>query len=341
MLLWSRRSWLRWGADASALALLGRLFEQERIATKPIPVSGELLPVIGLGSAATFAEAAQREDVTGLRQVMMTLVEHGGKVFDTAPAYGASEQVAGRIAKEASITDKIFWATKVNVANKDGQADPSAARAQIQRSFRRIKKRKIDLIQVHNLRDVVTQLGVLKDLKSEGRVRYIGVTTTLPQQYNELIKIMKSEPLDFIGVNYAIDDRGVENTILPLAHDRQVAVLAYAPFGRTRLFHRVSDRPLPDWAAEFDAKTWAQFFLKFVVSHPSISAATPATSQVKNMLDNIGAGFGKFPDQATRERMAAFVDALPSARSGTGTDECTENHGRPESCLPVGRIGTR
>ena len=123
---------------------------------------------------------------------------------------------------------------------------------------------------------------------------------------------MKSEPLDFIGVNYAVDDREVENAILPLAHDRKIAVLAYAPLGRTRLFRRVGDRPLPDWAAEFDAKTWAQFFLKFVVSHPSISAATPATSRAKNMLDNIGGGLGKLPDEGTRKRMAAFVDALPT-----------------------------
>jgi aryl-alcohol dehydrogenase-like predicted oxidoreductase len=124
---------------------------------------------------------------------------------------------------------------------------------------------------------------------------------------------MKSEPLDFIGVNYAVDDREVEKTILPMARERNFAVLAYAPFGRTRLFRRVDGRPLPDWADEFDAKTWAQFFLKFVVSHPSISAATPATSQAKNMLDNLGAGLGKLPDEATRKRMAAFVDALPSA----------------------------
>jgi diketogulonate reductase-like aldo/keto reductase len=136
-------------------------------------------------------------------------------------------------------------------------------------------------------------------------------------QYNELIDTMKSEPIDFIGVNYAIDDRGVENVMLPLARDRQIAVLAYSPVGRTRLFHRVGGVPLPDWAAEFDANTWAQFFLKFVVSHPAISAATPATSQAKNMLDNIGAGLGKMPDETTRKRMAALVDALPNVMERT------------------------
>jgi aryl-alcohol dehydrogenase-like predicted oxidoreductase len=309
----SRRSLLGWGAGASTLPFFAWLLEQEGMVTKPIPSSGEQLPVIGLGSAATFAEAAQAKDVASLRKVMTILVERGGKVFDTAPDYGASEEVAGRIASEASISNKIFWATKVNAAPENGQADRTAAKAQIERSFRRIRKRRIDLIQVHNLGDVVTHLKLLKDLKAQGRVRYIGVTTTLSTQYSDLIQIMKSEPLDFIGVNYAVDDREVENTILPMAGDRKFAVLAYSPFGRTRLFRRVDGKPLPDWAAEFDAKTWAQFFLKFVVSHPSISAATPATSQAKNMLDNIGGGLGKLPDEATRRRMAAFVDALPSA----------------------------
>jgi len=308
----SRRDWLSWSASALTASLFARLSGPEKMLTKPIPSTGERLPVIGLGGAATFAETAQSGDVADLREVMMLLVEHGGRIFDTAPDYGASEAVAGRIAREASIANKIFWATKVNVAPENGRANRAAAMAQINRSFRKIRKRKIDLIQVHNLGDVETQLRLLKDLKAQGRVRYIGVTTTMSKQYNDLVKIMKSEPLDFIGVNYAVDDRGVEDTILPLARDSKLAVLAYAPFGRTRLFRRVGDRPLPDWAVEFDAKTWAQFFLKFVVSHPSILAATPATSQAKNMLDNIGAGFGKMPDEATRKRMAAFVDALPS-----------------------------
>jgi aryl-alcohol dehydrogenase-like predicted oxidoreductase len=309
----SRRSLLLCGAGASTLSIVARLFEQERIVTKPIPSSGEQLPVVGLGSSATFSEAAQAEDFASLREVIMMLVERGGKVFDTAPSYGASEKVAGRIAREESITDKIFWATKVNVAQENGKADRAAAKAQIEQSFRRIKKNKIDLIQVHNLGDVPTQLGLLKDLKVEGRIRYIGVTTTLSQQYDDLVTIMKSEPLDFVGVNYAVDDREVEKTVLPLARDRHIAVLAYAPFGRTRLFHRVEGRPLPDWAAEFDAKTWAQFFLKFVVSHPAISVATPATSKAKNMLDNLGAALGKLPDEAARKRMVALVNALRSS----------------------------
>ena len=309
----SRRTWLKWSAGAAASAVLAQrgLLAQARMVTKAIPVSGEQLPVIGLGSSATFAQVARREDVDALREVMKTLVGQGAKVFDTAPGYGASEEVAARIANEESITDKIFWATKVNVA-RGGSADPAAAKAQIETSFTRIKKPRIDLIQVHNMGDPPTQLKVLRELKEAGRVRYIGITTTFPNQYADLIKTMKSEAIDFIGVNYAVDDRDVEGTILPLARDRKMAVLAYAPFGRTRLFRRVGDRPVPDWAGEFDAKTWAQFFLKFVVSHPAITVATPATSQAKNMLDNIGGGVGKLPDEGMRKRMAGFVEALPA-----------------------------
>ena len=158
-----------------------------------------------------------------------------------------------------------------------------------------------------------TQLPILREFKERGRIRYLGVTTTFDQQYADLIRIMRNEPLDFIGVDYAIDGREVEREILPLAQERKIAVLAYAPFGRTRLFRRVSTRPLPEWAAEFDAKTWGQFFLKWVLGHPAITAITPATSQAKNMLDNIGGGIGRVPDQAMRKRMAAYIDALPAA----------------------------
>jgi aryl-alcohol dehydrogenase-like predicted oxidoreductase len=306
----TRRDWFRL-AGASALCAKNS-FTQQRLMTRQIPSSGESLPAVGLGSSATFSQVARSEDVTALREVLRTLVDQGGAVFDTAPSYGASEEVAGRIAAEGGFTDKIFWATKVNVA-RQGPADPAAAREQIERSFSRIKKAKMDLIQVHNLADMPTQLGILKELKSAGRVRYIGVTTTSEKQYPLLIETMKSEPLDFIGVDYAVDNREVETAVLPLARDRKIGVLVYVPFGRTRLFRRVAGRQLPEWAAEFDAKTWAQFFLKFVLANPAVTAVTPATSQAKNMLDNIGAGIGRLPDEAARRRMSAFVDALPSA----------------------------
>jgi aryl-alcohol dehydrogenase-like predicted oxidoreductase len=310
----TRRDWLTLTLGAAgALALSpAQLVGQQRMLTRAIPSSGEMLPVIGLGSSATFSQVARKEDATALTAVLQTLLKGGGTVFDTAPGYGASEQVAGRIASDGGLADRLFWATKVNVA-RQGPADPAAARAQIEASFQRVKKARIDLIQVHNMGDVKTQLPILRELKAQGRIRYLGVTTTFEPQYPEIVATMKSEPLDFIGVDYAIDNREVENTILPLAHDRRIGVFVYAPFGRTRLFRRVGDRPVPDWASQFEARTWAQFFLKFVLSHPAVTVATPATSQARNMLDNLGGGIGRLPDEATRKRMVAFVDALPSA----------------------------
>jgi len=309
----TRRDWLSLtlGAGAALAFDPTRLLAQQKLLTRAVPATGEMLPVIGLGSSATFSQVARTEDLTALREVLKTLVSGGATVFDTAPSYGASEEVAGRIAAETGLTERIFWATKVNVA-RGGAADPAAAKAQLDASFTRLKKSPIDLIQVHNLGDVPTQLGLLKELKKQGRVRYIGVTTTFDQQYDQLVSIMKSEPLDFIGVDYAIDGREIENTILPLARDRKIGVLVYAPFGRTRLFKRVGERPVPEWAKEFDAATWGQFFLKYVISHPAVTVVTPATSQVKNMLDNLGGGVGRLPDEATRKKMASFIDALPA-----------------------------
>ena len=280
---------------------------------RAIPSTGERVPIIGLGSSATFAQVARSEDVSALKDVMRTLVEQGGRVFDTAPGYGASEEVAGRVAKELGITDRIFWATKVNVARGGDAADPAAARAQIETSFDRIGKRPIDLIQVHNLADVPTQLAILQELKREGRIRYTGVTLTDERRYPGLEAVMRNEPLDFIGVDYAIDNREVETTLLPLARERKIGVLVYAPFGRRRLWARVAGLEVPAWAAEFDARSWAQFFLKFVASHPDVTAITPATSRATNMADNLGAAVGRLPDAEQRQRMIELVDALPPA----------------------------
>ena len=165
---------------------------------------------------------------------------------------------------------------------------------------------------MHNLGDVPVQLGILKDLKKEGRVRYIGVTTTNEGQYEALQTIMRNEPIDFIGIDYAIDNREVEQTILPLAQERKIGVLVYVPFGRTRLFKRAGDRPVPDWAKAFGATTWAQFFIKYVAAHPAVTVVTPATSRATNMIDNLGGGRGSLPDEATRKKMVALNEGLPT-----------------------------
>lgn len=314
----NRRQWMGMALGAGAAWGLGPRLAlgagSSPLLSRPIPSSGEKIPVIGLGSSATFRSVAETADVDGLRAVLSALVAGGASVFDTAPSYGASEAVAGRLARELGITHKLFWATKVNVAPRgDGRADPAAARAQIEESFRRFGVETMDLIQVHNLGDVSVQLGILKELKAAKRVRYVGVTSTSKEQYAELARVMREEPLDFIGVDYAVDNRSVEETILPLALERRIAVMVYLPFGRTRLFGRVGDRRLPPWAAGFDAASWAQFFIKYVLGHPAVTVVTPATSQARHMADNLGGGTGRLPDEATRRRMADFVDALPAA----------------------------
>ncbi len=311
----NRRQWMGMTLGAgAALAMNPRvlLAAQQAVIQRTIPSSGERVPVIGLGSSATFAQVARSEDVQRIKDVMKTLVDNGGTVFDTAPGYGASEEVSGRIAKELGISKQIFWATKVNVAGRGGgAADAAAARAQIETSFRHLGVDTINAIQVHNMGDMATQFPILKELKAAGRVKYIGATTTSPQQYPLLEKAMRTDTLDFVGLDYAIDNRDVENVLLPLAQERKIGVMVYLPFGRTSLFRRVGDRPLPAWATDFEAKTWAQFFLKYVVSHPAVTVVTPATTQVKNMLDNLGGGTGRLPDAAMRKRMTDFIDALP------------------------------
>ena len=308
-----RREWMEVTLGTSAALLFQTACTRGGVIQRAIPSTGEMLPVVGLGSSATFSRVARSEDVNALKEVLQAMVDGGATVFDTAPSYGASEQVAGDITNELGIADKIFWATKVNVVQRggDGTANPVDARAQIDASFEKFQVPTIDLIQVHNLADVPTQLGILKELKAEGRVRYIGVTSTSNRRYPDLEEVMRNEPLDFVGIGYAVDNRDVEETLLPLAAERNIGVLVYVPFGRTRLWQRVGDRELPDWASEFDATTWAQFFIKYVASHPAVTVVTPATSQAGHMIDNIGGGMGQLPDEPTRRRMVELVDALP------------------------------
>lgn len=314
----TRRNLLKYTAVLStAMSLNARLLRAQdgALITRAIPSSGEKLPVVGLGSSATFSQVARTEDISALREVMRTLLENGGTLFDTAPSYGASEQVAGQIVNELGLQNKVFWATKVNVAGRrrGSSADPAQARAQLESSFQIIDKSPIDCIQVHNLGDPPTQLGMLRELKAEGRVRYIGITTTNENRYPDLAKIMRDEPIDFIGIDYAVDNREAEDMILPLAQDRGIGVLAYLPFGRTRLWRRVASRQVPDWAQEFDATTWAQFFIKYVIANPAITVVTPATSQPHHMLDNLGGGIGQLPNEAMKRRMVELVNTLPSA----------------------------
>lgn len=312
----SRRDWLKHIAAAGAFLTLHprilQALENGELIKRAIPSSGEQLPMMGLGSSATFRSTAESDNVSALQQVIRTLIDNGGTVFDTAPSYGDSEEVAGKIVNELGVEGAVFWATKLNVVPRGGDAaDADAAREQVETSFERIGTPAIDLIQVHNLADIPTQLGILKKLKEEARVRYIGTTSTDSDDYEYLAKVMREEPLDFIGVDYAVDNREAAKIILPLAAERGIAVLVYVPFGRSRLWNRTEGVDLPEWAGEFDAASWAQFFLKFVAAHPAVTAITPATSNPRHMLDNIGGAVGWLPDEAMQQRMIEFVDGLP------------------------------
>jgi len=305
----------------AALALGPRLASAQSrsgpVITRAIPKTGEQIPVIGLGSSATFSESASSEDTDALAGVFRAMVVNGGSVFDTAPSYGrgSSEEVAGQILRELGIENRIFWATKLNVAGfGGGSANEAEARAQVEQSFERCGRSTIDLNQVHNVADMATQFPILQEYKADGRIRYIGTTSTFKQQYAALEDHMRNLPVDFVGIDYAVDNwQDCEERIFPIAQDRGIAIMVYMPFGRTRLWARVGDRPVPDWAREFGAETWAQFFLKFAASHPAVTVVTPATSKEHHMVDNMGAAYGRMPDAAERRRMIEYIDALPQA----------------------------
>jgi len=317
----SRRDWLRVTAGAgAALSLDPKLLLalQSRDITKPIPSTGEPIPVIGLGGR-WISYNASAEELAEHRAVLHALAEgSAGRLWDTAAGYGggASEEFSGQWAQEDGFGDDIFWATKVNVVQGrggGGRAEPAAVRAQIEQSFERLQRPVIDLDQVHNMGDPPTQLGVLQEYKDAGRIRYIGITTTSENQYAELEQVMRQYPIDFIGIDYAIDNRSAEERIFPLAQDRGIGVLVYLPFGRTRMWSRIGDRPLPEWAAEFDAHTWAQFMLKFVVAQSAVTVAAPGTGDPEHMIDNIGGGRGRLPTAEHLQRMIAFERSLPGA----------------------------
>ena len=309
----TRREYLALTAQAgAALALPQALFAQAgEVITRAIPKTGEKLPIVGLGSSATFSQIAGAADVEAIKAVFNAMLEQGGTVFDTAPGYGASEEVAAKAINELAVRDKLFWATKLNVAGRGTPADPARARTQVDTSLTRFGGQ-IDLIQVHNVADLATQFPILAEYKQAGRTRYIGTTTTFKPQYETLLTLMRNETVDFIGIDYAVDNLDAEQTIFPLAQERGIAVLVYQPFGRTRLWDRVEGHEVPAWAADFGAKTWAQFFLKFAASHPAVTAVTPATSKPQNMVDNMAAARGRVPDQAERKRMVDFIAALPA-----------------------------
>ncbi|MFN2624280.1 MAG: aldo/keto reductase [Chthoniobacterales bacterium] len=276
---------------------------QASLLQRPIPSSGEMLPVIGLGTSGVFntASIADREP---LEQVVATLVKMGGKMIDTAPSYGQAETVTGEIAAKLKLHDKLFLATKVGATGKAEGAQ------QMERSLELLGKKPLDLIQVHNLTDWETQLANLNEWKKQDRIRYTGITASRKSAHADIVRAMEKERVDFVQINYSLMEREADERVLPVAKERGVAVLVNRPFGRGDLFARVREKPLPEWAAEIDCKTWGQFFLKWIVAHPAVTCVIPATSNPHHMEDNMEGGLGRLPDEKMRRRMVEAVSAI-------------------------------
>jgi diketogulonate reductase-like aldo/keto reductase len=299
---WSRRevlgAGLALGTSSTALAS-----ENEQMKTKPIPSSGELLPVVGLGTYNVFDIESTPAEIETRKEIVERLMTSGGSLLDTSPMYNRSEKVIGDVINTGTDRKRLFLATKVWT---DGQA--SGAR-QIQHSADLMRTDIIDLMQVHNLRDTAVHMETIRDWQSNGRIRYSGLTHYTARAQEALGREMQQFEPDFIQINYSLGEREAENRLLPMAKDLGVAVLINRPFRSGRLFRSVSGRPLPEWAAEF-AASWGQFFLKFIISHPAVTCAIPATSKTHHMIDNLGAGVGVLPDAATRKRMADYFESI-------------------------------
>jgi len=303
----NRRELLKIGLCAGASVFLpsgGLLAQAGPLIRNKIPSTGETIPIIGIGTARRYEEIHTEAEKAPLRDTLRQFKELGGTVIDSSPTYGTAEAVVGDLVDELKIRDSLFLATKVSTSGRQAGID------QIQQSFKRLRTAKIDLIAVHNLRDTKTHLQTLRELKQAGRIRYIGITTSFENQYVEFEQTMKAENLDFIQVDYALDNRNADERILPLAADRGTASMINLPFGRGRLFNAVQGKKLPEWAAEFDCKTWAQFFLKYIVSHPAVTCAVPGMAKAEYVVDNLGAAHGRLPDTAMRRRMEKFIDGL-------------------------------
>ncbi len=303
----SRRKLLEAGIGVGASLLLpsaSLLAQAASLIQRKIPSTGESLPVIGIGTARRYEAVSTEAERAPLREVLRQFKEMGGKVIDTAPSYGTAEAVVGDLTAELTIRESLFIATKL------GARGGEAGIEQVEQSFKRLRTPTIDLIAVHNLQDTQTQLRTLRQLKQAGRIRYVGITTSFERQHPDFERTMKAETLDFIQVDYALDNRKADQRILPLATDRGVGVMVNLPFGRGRLFRAVQGQSLPSWAGEFDCASWAQFFLKYIVSHPAVTCAVPGMAKVEYVVDNLGAARGRLPDAAMRRRMEQFIDGL-------------------------------
>ena len=304
----SRRAALGQLATIGALLMTGAggsaATGAQPIARRAIPRSGEAIPVIGLGTWQTFDVGAAESARAPLREVLGRFVECGGTVVDSSPMYGRAEAVVGDLAADLGIQDTLFYATKVWTSGK------ASGVRQMQESFRRMRVRRVDLMQIHNLQDLQTHTETLKLWKREGRVRYLGITHYHAGAHAELERLVRTETYDFLQVNYSLGERDAGRRLLAAAQEAGVAVLVNRPFGSGGLFRRVRGEPLPDWAAEIACTSWAQIFLKWIVGHPAVTCAIPATSNPKHVIDNMAAGLGPQPGARMRQKIADAFDRL-------------------------------
>ena len=305
--VFSRREVLALGAGIGAAAVLpfaSSFAAAGPVLSRPIPRTGERLPVVGLGTAVVFdigEDAARRAE---RRAVIQALVEGGGRLIDTAPSYGAAEDVLGDLLSAMGARDKVFLATKVRATGRDESI------AEMRQSLKRLRTGKVDLMQLHNVGDAATDLRVLKEWQQQGYTRYLGITHFQSGAYDRLAQVIRREKPEFVQLNYSLAERSAEERLLPLAADTGTAVLVNLPFGRGRLFSAVRGRHLPDWAKEFEANSWAQFFLKYLLGNEAVTCVIPGTDKPEYMLDNLGAGRGRLPDPAMRTRMVHFWNSL-------------------------------
>ncbi|MEJ7813131.1 MAG: aldo/keto reductase [Gemmatimonadaceae bacterium] len=286
-------------ASAATGASIGAATPAAALLTRRIPSSGESVPVIGLGTWQTYDVGRDPTARAALEDVLGAFAAVGGKVVDSSPMYGSSEEVVGDLAAKLALRPKLFVATKVWTSGK------ARGIGQMESSLRKLRADPVDLMQVHNLLDVSTHLDTLAEWKRAGRVRYVGVTHYTAGAHDDVARVLATHPVDFVQINYSVGERGAERRLLPLARERGIAVIANRPFAGGDLFSRLRSRPLPPWAAEIDCDSWAQLLLKFVVSHPAITCAIPATSRVAHLRDNMKGGAGRLPDEALRARIAA------------------------------------
>ena len=303
----TRRTFLSSIAASSGALLVHPLLAatpESSVLTRPIPSTGERVPVIGLGSWITFNVGDDTAARDSCAEVMRAFFQAGGRVIDSSPMYGSSQETIGYGVRKLGRPSQLFSADKVWISSAGGGL------GQIEESRRHWDVPRFDLLQVHNLVSWEQHLPMLFAMKASGRLRYVGITTSEGRRHTEIERVMRSQPIDFVQVTYNALDREVEDRILPLARERKIAVIANRPFRQGSLIRSVQRHPLPAWASEIDCQNWAQLLLKFIVSHPAVTCAIPATSRVDHVRQNVGAARGRLPDEAMRHRIAAHVDAL-------------------------------